>query len=157
MFRIKQVSTVCFLCFCWGIIRRVISTEEKKRFLVFCWSGDTRIWTGEKRICSPLPYHSAMSPKCYKYKIDENFPGLLNCFFIVLAPWVLFSLIFPKSQRNSNPSSLLIGFDSSFQFLDWVYLKIHNVQNFLLPFYWKIKCGFSVAKSKIKLYENRNH
>lgn len=116
MLRIKQVSTVCLLCFCWGIIRRVISTEEKKRFLVFCWSGDTRIWTGEKRICSPLPYHSAMSPKCYKYKIDENFPGLLNCFFIVLAPWVLFSLIFPKSQRNPNPSSLLIGFDSSFQF-----------------------------------------
>lgn len=31
MFRIKQVSTVCFLCFCWGIIRRVISTEQKKR------------------------------------------------------------------------------------------------------------------------------
>ena len=28
----------------------------------FSVGGATRIWTGESRICSPLPYHLAMAP-----------------------------------------------------------------------------------------------
>ena len=54
--------------------------EEVSSFLLIRRHPDLN-WG--KRICSPPPYHSAMSPKWYQ--IDENFPGFLNfyCTYIL--------------------------------------------------------------------------
>lgn len=69
-----------------------------------------------KRICSPPPYPSAMSPN--GYKIDEKFPPLSwiteLLLFIVLAFWILFSLI-PFLKEI-----LLIGFDRLLRLIDCI-------------------------------------
>lgn len=93
-----------------------------------------------KRICSPSPYHSAMPPK--RSKIDENSPPLFYCTCILNPPFL--SLI-PFLKETFL---FLIGVDPSL----WLYsiLKDTIPKNFPSLFYWKIKCGFSVTKTKIQ-------
>lgn len=50
-----------------------IKNQGISGLLLICWLGDTQIWTGEKRICSPPPYRSAMSPKKQLYDIPPFF------------------------------------------------------------------------------------
>lgn len=78
-----------------------------------------------KGICNPPPYHSAMSPKWYK--IDENFPALLN--FYCLTPCNPFH----KRKTLIHP-------------FDWLYSIWNNAKNIFSLFYWKIKYAFSTDK-----------
>lgn len=124
----------CF-CFCWVRVLRVLSAGWNRVFWVLCWSGDTRIWTGEKGFAVPRLTTRPCRQNDTK-QTGRNYPFLVDYWTVSFLFLFDLDLDFYLSHRYS--------------------LSKHTTpKNF--SFLLKDKKGFPVTNSKIRGKANWNH